>query len=442
MPERKRKRTVITGLGAVTPIGLDAESTYQAALQGRSGIVKLNDKDVPGLDVVRIGGQIIGFDPGKFLLSKEQRTYHEFALFSADAAVQAGIDAKVLETFTQSRGNRNDLIGCKLVGFDPDDVGVEIGSAVGGATYSAEIEDRILKVTPGSISAFSIDHINAYNAASLVHILTGVRGPGSTHATVCSSALMAIEAATMRIEVDQAKAMFAGATDSTVDRIGIRSFEAMRALSTNNDEPTKASKPFDEDGEGFAMSKGAAVLFLETVESAQNRFPKGQLPIYAEIVGYANNSYPDNGPRPDQAGEVKAMRRAIAMAGITPDMINLVNAHAAGTPAGDPPELAALLEVFGNRSDLMINATKSLIGHTMGPAGGIGALLTAFDLRNQTVHPMINLEKPRKVKVGEDFIEPKFDFVTGSAREKTPVEYAMINAFGLGGKNAILILKR
>lgn len=422
------KRVVITGVGAVTPIGTDAKTTYENAIGGVSGIRDISE-EVPNLGGVRIGGNVRGFDPSRYLLGKQLRSTPRFAQYSLVSSIEAGLDADALELNGETKLGDSIVSRYKLKEeFDTDLVGVEIGTAVGGSPYFAEVDRRILGVAKDPIYTRSVDLENANRASDIVHSVIGVRGAGSTPAAACSTANVALEIAAKRIKLGEQQAMFAGATDSNMHATLIRSFEAMMALSPDNNEPTRASRPFDETSNGIVLGEGAAVVFMESLESASNRGAY----IYAELAGYWNNSYPDNGPRPDKEGEVKAMRRALEMAEITPDQVDLISTHGGSAPAGDPIEIASIKEVFGVREDLLITASKSLVGHTLGPAGGISTILTLMAMRYGEVHPVLNLNNPR---------DPELTFVTPTSRKAT-IDYAMINAFGLGGKNAILVFKR
>jgi 3-oxoacyl-[acyl-carrier-protein] synthase II len=409
-----RKRVVITGLGALTPIGMDVETTWQAAQAGKSGITTLERLDFSGMDV-RFGGEIRGFDPAQYLERRDVRRTDRFVQFAIAAADEAMRDAGLSER-----------------DYDPDRFGAICGTGIGGIETLTEQHRTFLERGADRVSPLFIPMMIANMAAGQIAIRFGLRGPNMTFVTACSSSANALGDAFRAIEHGEADLMLAGGAEAVLLPLCYAGFINMKALSTRNDEPQRASRPFDRDRDGFVMAEGAGMLVLEELEHARARGAK----IYAEVVGYGTtaDAYHIVEPSPEGEGATRAMELALRDGEVPREAVGYINAHATATPKGDIGEALAIRRVFGQHADhLAVSSTKSMTGHLLGAAGGVEAIFTTLALRDGVLPPTINLEH----------LDPEIDLdcVPLQAR-RAEVEYALTNSFGFGGQNVSLALKR
>ncbi|MCL6633776.1 MAG: beta-ketoacyl-ACP synthase II [Alicyclobacillus herbarius] len=409
-----KRRVVITGLGAVTPLGNDVSTFWDNLVAGRSGISRIESFDVSNLPV-QIAGQVKEFEVEKYLDPKEARRIDRFAQFAIAAAAQALKDS-----------------GLDINEENADRVGVYIGSGIGGIQTLLENHIVLRERGPRRVSPFMIPMMIANMASGHVSILTGARGPNSASVSACATSTNAIGDAYKIIERGAADAMLAGGSEAAIVDLAIAGFANMKALSTRNDEPTRASRPFDKDRDGFVMSEGAGVLMLESLEHALARGAR----IYAEIVGYgmSGDAYHITATPPDGSGAYRAMREALRDAGLRPEDVDYINAHGTSTELNDKSETLAIKELFGEHAyRLAISSNKSMIGHMLGAAGGVEAVATVKTLVEGILPPTINYETPDP--------ECDLDYVPNQARQAQP-RVAMSNSFGFGGHNAAIILKK
>jgi 3-oxoacyl-[acyl-carrier-protein] synthase II len=420
MHQASMKRVVVTGIGLVTPLGVGAETVWKRLIGGQSGIGAIQSFDVSDLPA-KIAGQVPrgetasgSFNADDWVTPKEQRKMDEFIVYALAAAEQAVTDA----------------------GWKPDDAesrertGVMIGSGIGGLPGITEGAITLHERGPRRLSPFFIP-ANLINLASgHVSIRYGFRGPNHAVVTACSTGAHAIGDAARLILWDDADVMVCGGTEAAICRLGIAGFASARALSTNfNDEPTKASRPWDQARDGFVMGEGAGVVVLEELEHAKKRGAK----IYAEVLGYgmSGDAHHITAPAEDGDGAYRSMRNALKRAGLGPDKIDYINAHGTSTPLGDEIELGAVKRLFGEHAyELSMSSTKSSIGHLLGAAGSVEAIFSILAMRDRVVPPTLNLENPSP---GCDI-----DLVAREAKER-PVRYALSNSFGFGGTNASLV---
>jgi 3-oxoacyl-[acyl-carrier-protein] synthase II len=414
------KRVVVTGIGLVTPLGVGAETVWKRLVEGQSGIRAIQSFDVSDLPA-KIAGQVPRGDTASGLFNaddwvppKDQRKMDEFILFALAAAEQAVTDAEWKPEGAEER----------------ERTGVMIGSGIGGLPGITEGAITLHERGPRRLSPFFIPS-NLINLASgHVSIRYGFSGPNHAVVTACSTGAHAIGDAARLIMWDDADVMVAGGAEAAVCRLGIAGFAAARALSTGfNDEPAKASRPWDQKRDGFVMGEGAGIVVLEELEHAKQRGAK----IYAEVVGYgmSGDAYHITAPAEDGNGAYRAMRNALKRAELAPDKIDYINAHGTSTPLGDEIELGAVKRLFGRHAyELSMSSTKSAIGHLLGAAGSVEAIFSILAMRDKVVPPTLNLEHP---SAGCDI-----DLVPLRAKER-PVRYALSNSFGFGGTNASLI---
>jgi 3-oxoacyl-[acyl-carrier-protein] synthase II len=420
MQQRSMRRVVVTGIGLVTPLGVGAEYVWGRLIEGQSGIRAIQSFDVSDLPT-KIAGQVPrgdtasgGFNADDWVPPKEQRKMDEFIVYALAAADQAVADA-----------------GWKPQGEeDRERTGVMIGSGIGGLPGITEGAITLHERGPRRLSPFFIPS-NLINLASgHVSIRYGFTGPNHAVVTACSTGAHAIGDAARLILWDDADVMVCGGTEAAICRLGLAGFAAARALSTGfNDEPSRASRPWDEARDGFVMGEGAGVLVLEELGHAQRRGAK----IYAEVVGYglSGDAHHITAPAADGSGALRAMRNALKRAKLEPEKIDYVNAHGTSTPLGDEIELGAVKRLFGDHAyKLSMSSTKSSIGHLLGAAGSVEAIFSILAMRDSVVPPTLNLENPSP---GCDI-----DLVPLRAKER-PVRYALSNSFGFGGTNASLI---
>ncbi|MGA3030011.1 MAG: beta-ketoacyl-ACP synthase II [Candidatus Limnocylindrales bacterium] len=416
-PTNGQPRVVVTGMGAITALGLDTRSTWEGMVAGRSGIGPITQFD-PSRLTTRIAAEVKGFDCSAVLDRKEQRRndrYVQLALVATREAMdQAGLPGR-------------------LEGDLAERTGVIVGTGIGGIRTLA---DQILLMGekgPDRMSPFLIPMAISNLAAGVIAIVFGPQGPNFSVVSACATGGHAIGEAWETIRRGDADVMFAGGTEATGHESLVGGFAAMRALSTRNDEPERASRPFDADRDGFVIGEGAGVLVLETMEHALAR---GAEPL-AEIVGYGATADASHItlPAPGGVGAVRAIRRAMEKAGLSLDDVAMVNAHATSTPEGDPRELEAIRTLFGERAgEVSITANKSMIGHTLGAAGAIEAISTIMSIRTGLVPPTINLENPDPLAAG-------LDLTPNKVRERQ-IDIAVSNSFGFGGQNSALVIRR
>jgi 3-oxoacyl-[acyl-carrier-protein] synthase II len=410
-----RKRVVITGLGALTPIGHDVHSTWDNLLQGKSGIAPITLFDATDFDT-RIAGEIKNFDPESFGISvKQARRMDRFVQFSVATALMLIKDARY-----------------EITEANAYDTSVIVGVGLGGLETIEFFHTKLVASGPNRISPFFIPMLIPNMAPGQISIFTGAKGTNLVATSACASGLHAIGIAYTDIVMGRATASITGGVESTITPMGISGFTSMKALSTRNAEPEKASRPFDKTRDGFVMAEGAGLLLLEELDSAKARGAT----IYAEIAGCGSSAdaYHMVTPREDAEGMAKAMSNAIKDAGITPDDIDHINAHATSTHLNDVCETLAIKKVFGERAKkIPITANKSQIGHLLGAAGGIESVISVLTLHHGIIPGIINYETPDP--------ECDLDYVT-SGQRKTQVNYMLCNNFGFGGTNACLVFKR
>jgi 3-oxoacyl-[acyl-carrier-protein] synthase II len=387
---------------------------WDALLAGRSGIGPITRFDTTEYPS-RIAGEVKGFDPLDYLDKKEVKKSDTFIQYALAASRFAVDDA-----------------GLVIDAGNAERVGVVIGSGIGGLPLIEAMHKTLLERGPGRVSPFFIPGQIVNMAAGQVSIRYGARGPNTSPATACTTGLHAVGDAFRLIQAGEADAMIAGGTEAVITPLAMAGFCAMRALSTRNDEPEKASRPWDAHRDGFVMSEGCGVVVLEELETARRRGAR----IYAEVVGYGMgaDAYHISAPHPEGDGAVRVMRAALADAGIAPERIGYVNAHGTSTPLGDLSEVRAIKRVFGDHAyKLAVSSTKSATGHLLGAAGGLETGILALAVRDQVLPPTLNLDEPGE---GCDL-----DFVPHHAR-RVDLEYALTNSFGFGGTNASIAMKR
>lgn len=410
------RRVVVTGVGAVSPCGLDAASTWRSIQEGKSGIGLITKFDASDF-AVKIGGECTGFDAEQYFERKRVREGDRFIHYGMGASVQAVADA----------------------GFEPSDelkerTGTFIGVGICGLGLIEEQHDVLRDKGPRRMSPYFIPGAIANLAPGQVSIRYGFKGPSYTITSACSSGGHAIGEAMRWIQRGDMDAAVAGGTESAITELGVGGFAAMRALSKRNDEPERASRPFDRDRDGFVMAEGAGVLMLEERELAIKRGAN----IYCELFGYSatSDAFHLTQPAPEAEGAQRAMKLALKDAKLAPDAIDYINTHGTSTPVGDINELTAIRRVFGARATngLMVSSTKSMTGHLLGAAGGLEAVLCALAVRDGVVPPTINLDNPDAGTEG-------FDLVPHVAR-RAPLRTVLSNSFGFGGTNVSLVLGR
>jgi 3-oxoacyl-[acyl-carrier-protein] synthase II len=407
-------RVVVTGIGLVTPVGNDTQSSWQALCEGRSGAGHITYFDPSSLDV-HIAAEVKDFDASRYLDRKEMRRNDRFVHFAMAATRLALDDA-----------------GFAVTDENADDVGVIIGSGIGGLHTCHDQFKVLFDKGPDRVSPFFITMFITDIAAGFVSIQIGARGPNFATVSACATGANAIGEAAEMIKRGDAVAMIAGGAECGVTPMGIGSFASMHALSRRNDDPTRASRPFDAERDGFLMGEGAGILLLEDEEHARKRGAR----IYAELAGYAStaDAHHITEPAPGGAGLARAITRALAKAGAAPQDVQYINAHGTATVYNDREETAAIKSVFGEHArKLAVSSTKSMIGHTLGAAGGIEAGVTALTVYHGLLTPTINFEHP----------DPTcdLDYVPNVARE-SKVQVALSNSMGFGGHNAVLALRR
>ena len=404
----------MTGIGLVSPLGIGTEANWEALCAGRSGIGPITKFDASQFSA-RIAGEVKGFNPLAFIDKKDVKKMDVFIQYAIAASQFAMDDAGL--SVTEDIASR---------------VGVFIASGIGGFSTIEREHKALLEGGPRRISPFFIPAAIINLAAGQVSIRFSAKGPNSATCTACSASAHAIGDALEIIRRDDAQVMIAGGSEAAITPMGVGGFAAMRALSTRNDEPQRASRPFDLDRDGFIMGEGAGVVILEELEFARER----GAPIYAELVGYgmSADAYHITAPSEDGDGGMRVMAAALRDAGIAPDKIDYINAHGTSTPYNDKLETLAIKRLFGEHArQIAISSTKSMTGHLLGAAGGLEAGITALAVKHQIIPPTINYEKPDP--------ECDLDYVPNTKRP-AQIEYALSNSFGFGGTNGALLFKR
>ncbi len=408
------RRVVITGLGLITPVGIGIHETWTALCAGKSGITEITRFDTSDFQT-KIAGEVKDFHPEDFLPRKEAKRTQPFIAYAVAATRMALEDS-----------------GLVIDSSNADRVGVLTGCGLGGLSMLEDTCRVLDKRGPKRVSPFFIPMMIGNMAPGMISIHFGAKGPNASIATACAAGTHAVGDAFKIIKRGGADAMIAGGVESVITRTCIAGFNAMKALSTRNDEPEKASRPFDRDREGFVVGEGCGILILETLEGAIKRGAR----IYAEICGYgmSGDGYHMSAPSPDGEGAARCMKSAIDDAGIQYSMIDYINAHGTSTQLNDLYETKAIKSVFKDKAySIPISSTKSMTGHLLGGAGGIETVFTALTIHKGIIPPTINLDNPDE--------ECDLDYVPNIAR-KMNVDVAMSNSFGFGGTNATLILKK
>jgi 3-oxoacyl-[acyl-carrier-protein] synthase II len=409
-----KRRVVITGVGAVTPLGNTAEEFWAGLLEGRSGIgpiTRFDAKDFP----TRIAGELKGFDPLKYLDKKDDRKFDPFLKYAVACATMAVEDAAL-----------------KTDSVDPTRFGVLVGSGIGGLETLLGNYEVLRTKGPDRVSPFFIPMLIVNMASGVISMRLGAKGPNSSVVTACATGNHAIGDATKIIERGDADVMIAGGSEAIIIPLTIAGFCQMKAMSTRNDDPTRASRPFDAERDGFVCGEGGGLVVLESLEHARRRDAR----IYAEVVGYGmtGDAHHMTAPDPEGDGAARSMAAALHDAGLEPSAVGYINAHGTSTPYNDKFETLAIKRVFGEHSrKLAVSSTKSMTGHLLGAAGGIEAIATAFALHHGILPPTINYEKPDP--------DCDLDYIPNQAR-KQEVEVALSNAFGFGGTNATLAFRK
>ncbi len=408
------RRIAVTGLGLLTPVGTDVASAWDAICNGKSGITPITRFDVSEFST-RFGGSLQDFDRDKYIVPKEARRMDEFMHYGIAAGVQALEDSGLEES-----------------GFDPERFGVAVGSGIGGITTIEETALQILESGPRKVTPFFVPGSIINMISGNLSIRFNLKGPNISVVTACTTGTHNIGLAANMISNSQADIMLVGGAEMATSRVGLGGFCAARALSTRNDDPERASRPWDKDRDGFVLSDGAGVMVLEEMEHAQKRGAT----IYAELVGFgmSGDAYHMTAPSEGGEGAARCMRNALHSAQLDPSEIDYINAHGTSTLAGDVAESQAVKTVFGDHAHkLCVSSTKSMIGHLLGASGAAEAIVSVLTLRDQIVSPTINLDNTEE---GCDL-----DYVPHTAREQQ-VNAVLSNSFGFGGTNGSLIFKR
>jgi 3-oxoacyl-[acyl-carrier-protein] synthase II len=405
-------RIAVTGLGAVTPLGNDVPTTWDAAVNGRSGIDWISAFDTDGLPI-RIAAEIKDFDPLSIVPPKEARKLEKYVLIALSSAKEALADAKLSE-------------------FDPDRVGIIYGSAIGGVTMIAEQTRILLERGPDRVAPSFLPNVLVDTASGQLAISLGIKGPNYAIVSACATGSHAIGEAAELIKRGWVDAVIAGGVESCVDPLILAGFTAMRGLASENEYPPRASRPFDATRDGFVIGEGAGAVLLESWEHAEARGAE----IYAEVLGYgaSNDAHHLAQPEPEAIGVAAMMRMALERAGVAHERVGYINAHGTSTPLGDVAETKAIKAVFGDHAyKLAVSSTKSMMGHTFGAAGAIEAILSVLSISNGVLPPTINYRTPDP--------ECDLDYVPNEARE-VQVDVALSNAMGLGGHNGCVLFGR
>ena len=409
-----RRRVVVTGMGLMIPTGIGVQTAWKNVCEGRSGIGPLTRFDANGFET-RIAGEVKGFNPELYIEKKEIKKMDLFIQYALAATQEAIEDSQL-----------------KITPENCEQIGVIVGTGLGGLPTLEKYHKVLLEKGPGRITPFFIPMLIANMASGQIAIQFGVKGPNTCVVTACATGAHCIGDAFRVILYGDAEAMIAGGTEANITPLTVGGFNAMKALSTRNEEPEKACRPFEKNRDGFVVAEGAGILILEELEFALKRNAK----IYGELVGYGytGDAYHITAPPPDGDGAARCMRMAIKDAGLRPEEIDYINAHGTSTPLNDLTETLAIKTVFGEYAKKVpISATKSMTGHLLGAAGSTEAIFTILAIRDGIIPPTINYEEPDP--------ECDLDYVPNVARKKS-LNVAMSNAFGFGGMNATLVLKK
>jgi 3-oxoacyl-[acyl-carrier-protein] synthase II len=409
-----RRRVVITGMGMLSPLGNDVPSSWQGILAGRSGIGLIEHMDLSAYST-RFGGSVKNFDVEQYLPAKEARKLDLFIQYGLAASFQAVRDS-----------------GLEINDANRERIGVAMGSGIGGLTNIENSCKALIEQGPRRISPFFVPGSIINMVSGFLSIHLGLQGPNYAIATACTTGTHCIGMAARNIAYGEADVMVAGGSEMAASGLGIGGFAAARALSTRNDDPAAASRPWDKERDGFVLSDGAGALVLEELEHAKARGAK----IYAELIGFgmSADAFHMTSPPEDGAGAARCIRNAIVDAKIDTDQVHYINAHGTSTPAGDKAEAAAIKSVFGSRAyDLSVSSTKSMVGHLLGAAGAVEAIFSVLAIRDQVAPPTINLDEP------DDGCD--LDFVPHEAKPRT-IDVAVSNSFGFGGTNGSLVFRR
>jgi 3-oxoacyl-[acyl-carrier-protein] synthase II len=415
MEANGRRRVVITGLGAVTPIGGDVESTWQALLAGESGAGPITLFDTAGYPV-NFACEVKDFEPTVWIEHKQARRMDRFAQFTITAARQAERDSGI------------------DIAAEPDRIGVSVATGIGGLKSFQDCYDTLRDRGPDRVNPFSIPAIIPNMGAAWVSMELGTKGPLSAPCTACAASNMAIGEGLDNIRLGRADVMLCGGTEAPITQVGIAGFGAMRARSRRNDDPKRGSRPFDAHRDGFVMGEGAAILVLEALDHAEQRGAK----IYAELLGYGLSSDANHVTEPDPSGEspARALDMALRDAGITPGEVDYVNAHATSTPLGDASETRVIKRALGEQHayEVAVSGTKGATGHMLGAAGAVEAMFTLLAMRDHKLPPTINYEQADP--------ECDLDYVPNEPRDAPEATIGVSNSFGFGGHNAAVVVRR
>jgi len=409
-----KKRVVITGIGAITPVGIGKNNYWTSLRSGKSGISRITKFDISDYPT-KIAGEVQGFDPNDYIDKKEAKRMDRFTQLAVAATREAYEDS-----------------GIKLENIDQHRFGVVLGSGIGGIETLEREYEKLLSKGPNRVSPFFIPMMISNIGAGQISMAFGAKGPNTTVVTACASSTNSIGEAFRLIQRGDADVMITGGAEASVTPLSIAGFCSMKAMSVRNDEPEKASRPFDRDRDGFVMGEGAGILILEEYQHAINRGAK----IYAEMAGYglSADAYHITTPAPEGEGAARSMSNALADAAISPEDIDYINAHGTSTPYNDKFETMAIKTVFGeHKNKVLVSSTKSMTGHLLGAAGGIEAIACILSIQDSFVPPTINYENP----------DPECDlnYVPNVGIDKT-VNYTLSNSLGFGGHNATIIIKK
>ncbi len=409
-----RRRVVITGLGLATPLGVGLDNVWERIVAGESGIGRITRFD-PSLNDTKIAGEVKDFKPEEYIPARELRRMDLFIQYALAAAKIAMNDA-----------------GLDMAREDAERVGVIVGTGLGGLPMLEKYHAILLEKGPSRISPFLIPMLIANEAPGNIAIQYGIKGPNLTIVTACATGAHSIGYAFRMIQYGDADVMVAGGTEASLTCFTVSGFNALRALSTKNESPEKASRPFDRQRDGFVIGEGAGIMIMEEMERARARGAK----IYAEVAGYACNgdAYHITAPCPDGDGPIRCMRAALRDAALAPGAVDYINAHGTSTDLNDVSETLAIKRVFGEKAyNVPVSSTKSMIGHLLGAAGAVEAIFTVLSIRDQVCPPTINYEDP----------DPQcdLDYVPNAARRRR-IDIAMSNSFGFGGTNGVLVFRR
>jgi len=409
-----RRRVVITGLGIVSPVGNDIASAWDNLVAGRSGIDRITRFDASAFST-QIAGEVKGFDIAQYMPPKEARHFDTFIHYGIAASIEAVRDS-----------------GLQIDDSNADRIGAIVSSGIGGLPLIEENHTDYMNRGPRRISPFMVPGSIINMVSGQLSIMLGLKGPTFAIVSACTTGTHSIGEAGRMIEYGDADVMVAGGAESTVSPLGIGGFASMRALSTRNDDPATASRPFDKDRDGFVLGEGAGVVVVEEYEHAKKRGAR----IYAELIGYgmSSDAFHMSAPSEDGEGPARGMRAALRNAGVNLDEVQYLNAHATSTPLGDIAETTSIKRAFGEQArKLVVNSTKSMTGHLLGAAGGIEAVFTALALRNQVSPPTINIFNQDE--------KCDLDYCANQARQMR-IDVAMSNSFGFGGTNGTLVMRR